>query len=281
MNLYKIDAGNFMADGGALFGIIPKVMWKDRYACNDANYCNLTMRCLLIEFDDRKILIDTGGGSKQSDKFYSYHHLNGDASLISSLEGINIHPDEITDVILTHLHWDHCGGCVDYHEKGNAIIVFKNANHWVGKDQWNNYTSPNMREAAVYFPENMMPVNDAGLLRLVDSDSFIIPNVEVRLFNGHTKGNMLPIIHTPKGPLAFMGDVIPVLPSIRLPWVSAYDTEPLQSIDDKCAFLQEAIEKDITLFFEHDLYNECCKLSTKENAIVAQRLFTLNEFMNS
>ncbi|WP_185968877.1 MBL fold metallo-hydrolase [Carboxylicivirga sp. M1479] len=279
MKLIKIDTGNFMVDGGALFGVIPKAMWQSKYPVDNDNYCNLSMRCLLVDTGDRKILIDTGAGAKQSDKFFSWHRLNGNDSLLKSLSNNGYHPDDISDVILTHLHWDHCGGCVYYDDDNMPQVTFKNATHWVSASQWANYEQPNSREGVVYFPENMRPVYDAGLLQLVDNNEEILPGIEVRLLNGHTQGNLLPIVHTPYGAIAFMGDLIPVAPSVRTPWVAAYDTQPLISIEEKRLFLQEALEKDITLFFEHDLYTECCSLVQTDKGIAINDVFTLNEFI--
>ncbi|WP_289053230.1 MBL fold metallo-hydrolase [Carboxylicivirga marina] len=277
MKLIKIETGNFKADGGALFGVIPKMMWQKHYPVDEDNYCNLAMRCLLIDMGNRKVLIDTGAGTKQSDKFFSWHRLNGEASLIDSLAKEGYSPDDITDVVLTHLHWDHCGGCVYYDDDNKAKVTFANAAHWVSKIQWDNYIKPNSREGVVYFPDNMMPVYNAGLINLIEEDRIIIPGIEIKLLNGHTAGNMLPIIHHNNGKLAFMGDLIPVLPSIRLPWVSAYDTSPLISIEEKKAVLVEAVENGIALFFEHDINTECCVLTKTEKGIVADKTPTLRE----
>lgn len=278
MKLVKIETGNFMADGGALFGVIPKVMWQKKYPADEDNYCNLAMRCLLVDMGDRKVLIDTGAGAKQSDKFFSWHRLNSEANLLDSLTSAGYKPSDITDVILTHLHWDHCGGCVYYDERDKPMVRFENANHWVSETQWQNYVAPNSREGVVYFPDNMQPIYEAGLLKLVEKDGMIMDNIELRILNGHTQGNMLPIIHSPNGSLAFMGDVIPVLPSIGLPWVSAYDTKPLESIKEKQTFLKEAVEKEICLFFEHDCYNECATITYGSKGFEAENLFTLNEW---
>jgi glyoxylase-like metal-dependent hydrolase (beta-lactamase superfamily II) len=277
MKLIKIETGNFMADGGALFGVVPKMMWKRQYPCDKDNYCNLTMRCLLVDTGDRRVLIDTGAGSKQSDKFFSWHRLNGEANLNDSLLQAGYKADDITDIILTHLHWDHCGGCVSFDKNQKAKLNFKNARHWVSMPQWENYKESNSREEVVYFPENMRPVEEAGLLHLVEQDKEILSGIELRLLHGHTRGNVLPLIHHPKGTVAFMGDLIPVAPSIRLPWVSAYDTNPLQSIEEKRSFLEEAVANNYTLFFEHDLYTECCSLNRKEGTIVADQSYMLND----
>ncbi|MBR8537061.1 MBL fold metallo-hydrolase [Carboxylicivirga sediminis] len=280
MKLVKIETGNFMADGGALFGVIPKVMWEEKYPADEDNYCNLAMRCLLVDTGERKVLIDTGAGAKQSAKFFSWHRLNGEASLLNSLTSAGYKPSDITDVILTHLHWDHCGGCVYYDEQDEPKVRFDNANHWVSEAQWQNYVAPNSREGVVYFPDNMQPIFEAGLLKVVQKDAMIMDHIEVRILNGHTQGNMLPIIHSPQGLVAFMGDVIPVLPSIRLPWVSAYDTMPIESIKEKQMFLKEAVEKGICLFFEHDCYNECATVAMGSKGFGVDKLFTLNEWSN-
>lgn len=278
MKVLKIETGNFMADGGALFGVIPKAMWQKKYPADADNYCNLAMRCLLVDMGERKVLIDTGSGAKQNDKFFSWHRLNGEANLLDSLALAGYRPEDITDVILTHLHWDHCGGCVYYNDQGIPVVRFEKANHWVSEAQWNNYIKPNSREGVVYFPDNMQPVYDAGLLKLVQKDEMILEHVEVRILNGHTQGNMLPIIHSPNGLLAFMGDLIPVLPSVRLPWVSAYDTMPLVSIDEKRMFLTEAAERGITLFFEHDCRTECATVIKRSEAFDIVRQFTLDDW---
>jgi len=281
MKLFVIDAGNFMADGGALFGVIPKIMWEKQYPADDDNYCNLKMRCLLVDTGDRKVLIDTGAGTKQSEKFFSYSRLNGNGNLHQSLKSAGYSYADITDVVLTHLHWDHCGGCVYYDEENKPQVTFKKATHWVSSEQWNNYTDPNKREGAVYFADNMMPVHEDGLLKTVEESRLIIPGIHIELFNGHTAGNMVPIVHTPKGALAFMGDLVPVLPCIQALWVSAYDTQPLVSIDEKERFLKQATQQNISLFFEHDLYTECCAVEHTKDGLKAAKTFSLKEFINS
>lgn len=275
MKLFKIDAGNFMVDGGALFGVIPKIMWRKHYASDADNYCALSMRCLLIDDGERRVLIDTGAGMKQSSKFYSHYRYNEDGQLLDSLKSVGYQPEDITDVVLTHLHWDHCGGCVYRDENNSLHIQFKNAIHWVSQAQWDNYKQPNPREGAVYFTENMMPIYENGMLKTIKDNGFILPNIEAKLFSGHTSGNMLPIIHTPAGQIAFMGDLIPVQANIKVPWVSAYDTMPLTSIDEKKQFINHALNNDITLFFEHDINIECCKLFKNDNGIGVSKGFKL------
>ncbi|MCU4177026.1 MBL fold metallo-hydrolase [Carboxylicivirga sp. N1Y90] len=281
MKLYKIETGNFMCDGGALFGVIPKKMWENQYPVNEDNYCNMSLRCLLIDTGDRRILIDTGIGTNQSDKFLSRYFLNGDDNLRDSLKKVGYSFDDITDVLLTHLHFDHCGGCTHFDKNGEVQLSFPNADYWVEKKQWENYLNPNMREGAVYFPENMMPVFESGKLRLIDKEGEWLPNIDIRIFDGHTVGNMVPIINTPHGKIAFVGDHIPIAACIQLLWIPAYDTNPIISIEDKVRFLNEAIEDDITLFFEHDMHIECCNLEQNMKGIKLKDSFTLESWKNT
>jgi glyoxylase-like metal-dependent hydrolase (beta-lactamase superfamily II) len=277
MKLFKIETGNFMCDGGAIFGVVPKVMWQKKYPCDEDNYCNLSMRCLLIDTGDRKVLIDTGVGNKQSEKFLSYYRLNGHDTLLRSLNDLGYKPENITDVVLTHLHFDHCGGCTVQDENGELQLVFSNATHWVSKQQWENYNHPNLREGVVYFPENMQPVEKAGRLRLIDQDGEWIPGIDFRLFHGHTPGNIVPIIHYGEQKIAFMGDLLPVVASLALAWVAAYDVDPIRSIAEKREFLDEALQNDTILFFEHDLHIECCNLMRKEEGVRIKNAFSLSD----
>lgn len=260
-----------MSDGGAIFGIIPKVMWEKRYPADEKNYCNLAMRSLLIETDERLILIDTGMGDKQSEKFYSYCKLNGDDSLLGSLNDAGFLPEDITDVILTHLHFDHDGGHVVKDDEGRLSLLFPNATHWVTQTQWDNYLDSNIREGSVYFQEDMMPVKKAGMLKTIENEGEHIPGIDFRIFNGHTPGMIVPIINYHGKKIAYTADLIPLAANIPLAWVSAYDLFPLTSIAEKKKFLNEAVEKSYILFFEHDLYHECCTLKRKKNKIVAAR----------
>ncbi len=206
--LYKIETGNFMSDGGAIFGIIPKIMWEKQYPADEDNNCNLSMRSLLVETDERVVLIDTGVGNKQSEKFYSYCKLNGDATLLGSLKDAGFMPEDVTDVILTHLHFDHDGGHVVRDDKGRLSLLFPNATHWVAKAQWENYLDSNIREGAVYFPEDMMPVKEAGKLKIIENEGEHIPGIEFRIFNGHTPGMIVPVIDYNKRKVVFMADLM-------------------------------------------------------------------------
>lgn len=260
VKLHKIEAGTFLADGGAMFGVVPKKVWQKRYPCNEENFCVLAMRCLVIKTTDRLIIMDTGTGEKQLD-YLKYYHFNGIIDFDEALKKLGYSADEVTDVILTHLHFDHCGTCTRYNnDKSDIILTFPNAFYWVGKTQWENFLNPNVREGDSYFPENMLPVEKAGRLKLVEKEQYICPEVEVKIFNGHTVGQLAPYINLGEQTLVYTGDVIPVQASIPIAWVSAYDTYPITSMGDKERMLAEAAEKQQILFFEHDAYNECCTI---------------------
>ena len=279
MQLRKIETGNFMADGGAVFGVVPKAMWQKKYPCNADNYINLTMRCLLIKTDDRIILIDTGMGDKQSAKFFSYHHLNGDASLAKSFESINIAFNQVTDVILTHLHFDHCGGAVQRDKNGHLSPTFANATYWLSEAQWQNFNEPNVRERSVYFKENIMPIFEAGSLQFIKEDTCLTPEIELRVFNGHTQGQIIPLIKYRDKTIVFAADLFPLMANIPEAWVAAYDVDPVTSMNEKRDFLKEAVKNNYILFFEHDLYNECCNLVETDKGIQSGESFRLGEML--
>ncbi len=266
-----------MADGGAVFGVVPKVLWQKKYPCNTDNYINLRMRCLLIKTGDRIILIDTGIGDKQSDKFFSYHHLNGDDSLANSFKAINISFDQVTDVILTHLHFDHCGGTVQQDKDGQLSPTFANATYWLSEAQWNNFNEPNIREGSVYFKENIMPIFEAGRLNFIKENTWLTPDIEMRLFNGHTQGQIIPLIKYHDKTIVYTADLFPLMASIPEAWIAAYDVDPVTSMNEKRVFLKEAVENNYTLFFEHDLYNECCNLIETDKGIQGGESFALEE----
>lgn len=258
MKIQKIEAGTFQVDGGAVFGVVPKRVWQKRYPCNDDNFCRMSMRCLLIETDERLILIDTGTGNKQLE-YLKYYDFNGVINFETELNKLGYSCSQITDVILTHLHFDHCGGCTEYNEDRSKVeLIFPNATHWVGEDQWKNYLNPNVREGDSYFPENMMPVQEAGKLRLVTKNELICSGVEIRLFNGHTVGQLVTYIQADNKTYVYVGDVIPVSATVPVSWISAYDTYPITAMAEKKALLDEAVEKNQILIFEHDAYTECC-----------------------
>ncbi len=280
MKLYSIDTGNLMLDGGAMFGVVPKVMWSKFYPCDENNLCNWSMRCLLIDTGERKILIDCGIGDKQPKKFMAHYFLNGEGSLDGSLAKLGLTVDDITDVILTHLHFDHAGGAIRWNEdKTDYLPTFKNATYWTSKQQWEWATNPNNREKASFLKENILPMREKGTLKLIDSDTEIYPGISVRLFNGHTDGQVIPLIQYNGKTIVFMADLLPSTAHIPLPYVMAYDTRPLITLDEKEKFLHEAAENEYILFFEHDINNECCTLKQTEKGVRMKEAFALVDIL--
>lgn len=257
MNIHKIEAGHFNADGGACFGVVPKRVWKKRYPCDEDNFCKLTMRCLLVDTGDRKILIDTGTGNKQADylRFYGIKEI---VDFETELNKLGLSCDDITDVILTHLHFDHCGGCTRYNNQKQLELTFPKAYYWVGETQWKNMLNPNVREGDSYFLENMLPVQEAGRLKLVTENISLCPGIDLKIYNGHTVGQLVIYINSGDKTFVYVGDVIPSAANIPLAWVSAYDTFPITSMTEKKKLLDEAIAGNHILIFEHDAYTECC-----------------------
>ena len=258
MKLYKIETGTFQVDGGAAFGVVPKRVWQKRYPCNDDNFVRLAMRCLLIETADKLILIDSGTGDKQLE-YLKYYDFVGVISFETELNKLGFSCSQITDVVYTHLHFDHCGGSTRYNSDKTSIeLTFPNATHWVGEAQWKNFLNPNIREGDSYFPENIQPIHEAGKLKMVSENQWLCPDVELRLFNGHTVGQLVSYIHSDEKTYVYVGDVIPLAACLPVAWISAYDTYPITAMEEKKALLDEAAEKKQILFFEHDAYTECC-----------------------
>ncbi len=280
MKTYKIEAGNFLADGGAMFGVVPKRVWQKRYPCNDDNLCVMNMRCLLVDTGERLILVDSGTGHKQLE-YLQYYHFQEIVDFKQEFEKLGYAPDDVTDVILTHLHFDHCGGCTEYNADKTAVeLVFPNATHWVGERQWQIFLQPNVREGDSYFLENMLAVEKAGKLRLVAENTWICNEVELRLYHGHTVGQIAPYFHFDDKTLVCPGDVIPFEAALPIAWVSAYDTFPITSMEDKAALLKEAAEKKQILFFEHDAYHECCTVREVNGKFRVENSFRLEEAWN-
>jgi len=292
MKLYTIETEYFKLDGGAMFGVVPKTIWNKHNPSDDNNLCKWAMRCLLIEEGEKLILIDTGCGNKQSDKFFSYYYLDHTYSLESSLAKHGFHPNDITDVILTHLHFDHCGGSIN-RVNGNLIPAFKNATYWSNERHWQWAIYPNDREKASFLQDNILPIRESGQLEMVKTTSLdantidkgiiayqqssIIPDLSFRFVNGHTDAMMLPQINYRGHTIVFMADLIPSVAHIPIPYVAGYDMFPLTSMIEKKAFLNEALEKDYILFFEHDPVNICCDLKLTDKGIRMESTFTLEE----
>ena len=258
MKLYKIETGTFQVDGGAAFGVVPKRVWQKRYPCNDDNFVRLAMRCLLIETGEKLILIDSGTGDKQLE-YLKYYDFVGVIRFEAELNKFGFSCSDVTDVVYTHLHFDHCGGSTRYNSDKTSIeLTFPNATHWVGEAQWKNFLNPNIREGDSYFPENIQPIHEAGKLKMVSEKQWLCPDVELRLFNGHTVGQLVSYIHSDEKTYVYVGDVIPLAACLPVAWISAYDTYPITAMEEKKALLDEAAEKKQILFFEHDAYTECC-----------------------
>ena len=284
MKLYSIETGNFKLDGGAMFGVVPKAIWNKLNPADENNLCNWAMRCLLIEDGNKLILIDTGIGNKQNDKFFSHYYLNGDDTLDTSLAKHGFSKNDITDVILTHLHFDHCGGCIE--RVGDVLVsAFKNATYWSNQIHWENATEPNAREKASFLKENILPIEASGQLKMIDNNlssvnyqpSSVHADISIRFVNGHTKAMMLPQIHYKEKTIVFMADLLPSVGHIPLPYVMAYDMHPLTTLNEKEIFLKEAVEKNYILFFEHDPVNECCTLQLTDKGIRQKDCFKLGE----
>ncbi len=279
IKLHKIETGNLKLDGGAMFGVVPKVIWQKLYPADENNLSNWAMRCLLVDTGLQKVLIDTGMGTKQDEKFFSHYYPNGDATLETSLNQLGYSREDITDVILTHLHFDHCGGAVSYNTGGSLVPTFPKAVYHVSRAQWNLATSPNRREKASFLPENFLPLAEFGVLNLIESEGELLPGIDIRIFDGHTAGQVIPIIDTGKKKIAYCGDLFPATAHIPMPYIMGYDTQPLLTLADKERFFSEALEKNIALFFEHDIYNECCSLFKTEKGIKVDKTFSLKEFL--
>jgi len=267
MQIYSIDTGLFKLDGGAMFGVVPKSLWQKETPADENNLCTWAMRCMLIIDGDKKILIDTGMGDKQSEKFFSHYYPHGEDNLMLSLQKHGIEADEITDVILTHLHFDHCGGAV-CRDNETLTTAFPKATYWSNEIHWNDAINPNAREKASFLKENILPIQDSGQLRFIQEihgeKTMFTENINILFVHGHTKSMMLPIINYHGKTVAYMADLIPSAAHIPIPYVMGYDMFPMTTLEEKEVFLAEAVEKDFILFFEHDFKNECCTVQKTE-----------------
>ena len=286
MNLYTIDTELFKLDGGAMFGVVPKVIWNKTNPADENNLCTWAMRCLLVEDDNHLVLIDTGIGNKQDEKFLSHYHLHGNDTLDKSLAKHGFHRDDITDVILTHLHFDHCGGAI-IRDGEKLVPAFKNAVYWSNKKHWQWAIQPNDREKASFLKENILPIKESGQLKFIETPlgnsednlpaTRFTKNISFRFVNGHTESMMLPELRYKNRTLIYMADLLPSIGHIPLPYVMAYDMFPLTTLKEKKAFLTEALANNYVLFFEHDAQTECCDLEETEKGIRAGNRFRLSE----
>lgn len=285
MKLYSINTGFFKLDGGAMFGVVPKSIWNKINPADENNMCPWALRSLLIEDEGRLILVDNGMGDKQDEKFFSYYYLHGEDTLDKSLAKYGFHRDDITDVFLTHLHFDHCGGSI-VREGDKLLPAFRNAAYWSNEKHWETAVKPNDREKASFLKENILPIRESGRLQFVataetkegrlGSTSFS-ENISVRFVYGHTEAMMLPQVRYKNKTLVYMADLLPSQGHIPIPYVMAYDMFPLTTLHEKKSFLKEAVENDYILFFEHDPQYECCSLQASEKGIRPHQFFRLEE----
>ena len=285
MNLYTIETGLFKLDGGAMFGVVPKSLWNKINPADEANLCTWSMRCLLVQDGKRLILIDNGIGNKQDDKFFGHYHLHGDDTLDKSLKQKGFTRDDITDVFLTHLHFDHCGGSI-MRDGEKLVPAFKNATYWSNAQHWDWATAPNDREKASFLKENILPIRESRQLKFIDTPTG--PNeqlpsvpftdaISVRFVSGHTESMMLPQIKYKGKTIVYMADLLPSAGHIPLPYVMAYDMFPLTTLKEKKTFLEEAVQNDYILYFEHDAQHVCCNLKQTDRGIRPDQYFTLEE----
>jgi len=283
MKLYPIEAGNFKLDGGAMFGVVPKSLWHRTNPADNNNLIDIAARCLLVEDGSRLILIDTGMGDKQSDKFYSYYHLWGDDSIDNSLACFGFHRNDITDVFMTHLHFDHCGGTIQYNKDRTVLEpAFKNAKFWSNKDHWTWATQPNRREKASFLKENILPMEESGQLKFTSlPDNSVLKNsgfgFDIFFANGHTDKQMIPIINYKGKTICFMADLLPTAGHLPIPFVMGYDTRPLLTLDEKEQFLNLAANNNYYLFLEHDAHNPIITVKQTEKGVRLNEVFTCED----
>ncbi len=278
MELFTVDTGFFKLDGGAMFGVVPKSIWSRTNPADENNLCTWAMRCLLVSKGNRLVLIDTGIGDKQDARFFSHYYLHGDASLEKSLRQLGVHPTDITDVFLTHLHFDHCGGSVKYGSHGQYELAFPRAKYWTNQDHWNWATRPNPREKASFLEENILPLQEHGVLEFLDlSKKSLFTGFDFLTMDGHTDKQMLPKLQYKGRTLVFMADLLPSVGHLPLPYVMGYDTRPLLTLQEKQAFLEEAARENYLLFFEHDASSECCTVKMTEKGVRVDQTFRLDE----
>jgi glyoxylase-like metal-dependent hydrolase (beta-lactamase superfamily II) len=279
MKLHTIETGHFKLDGGAMFGVVPKTIWTKLNPADENNMISLAMRCLLIEDGNRLILIDNGMGNKQDDKFFGYYYLHGNHSLEKSLNAAGFTAGDITDMVLTHLHFDHCGGSIQWNNDHTKYEpAFRNATYWIGEEHWNEALAPNPREKASFLKENILPIQESGQLKLVKRGERIYENMDLRFSNGHTQSMMHPMISYKGHKIIYLADMIPTQAHIPVPYVMGYDVRPLDSMNEKSATLKEAAGDDnVILFFEHDPLHEACTVHETEKGIRLKEQVRIHE----
>jgi glyoxylase-like metal-dependent hydrolase (beta-lactamase superfamily II) len=281
MKLTIIQAEKWKMDGGVIFGVVPKTIWGKNYTADENNLLEIYNRLLLVETEGRKILFDVGFGTKQNDKYYSYKYIQSPTTAKQALEKAGYGVEEITDIVFTHLHDDHCGGATEYDKENNIVPVFPNANYWLTKEQWDWAINPNSREIASFLKENLLALEETKKLHFVKNNDVFIPGIEARVMDGHTRGQLIPIITYKNKKLVFVADFIPSSAHLPLPYLASVDIEPLAALREKADFLEEALTENYTLFFEHDAYVESCDLEMTNKGIKAKSTFSLDEFINN
>ncbi len=277
MKLHSINTGLFKLDGGAMFGVVPKSLWQKLVIPDDNNMCTWAMRCLLIEENDKLILIDNGIGTKQDAKFLNHYYLHGEDSLLKSIEKLGFSAADITDMFLTHLHFDHCGGGI-IREGEKLQTTFKNATYWSNEAHWQWAIQPNAREKASFLKENILPMQESGQLQFTKQDgTFAYDFIKILFMNGHTEQQMLPKINYKGKTVVFCADLLPSVAHLPLPYVMGYDMRPLQTMTEKELFLNQAADENWILFFEHDATNECCTVQHTEKGVRVKEIFRLSE----
>ncbi len=286
MQLLPIEAGNFKLDGGAMFGVVPKSLWTRTNPADQNNMIDIAARCLLIENGNRLTLIDTGMGNKQDEKFFGYYYPWGDFNLESSLKNKGFHPNDVTDVFLTHLHFDHCGGAIQWNKDRTGYEpTFKNANYWSNKDHWKWATEPNRREVASFLKENILPIQESGQLKFIEQPSSDFAKANemdfgILFVDGHTDKQMLPHINYKGKTLVFMADLLPTAGHLPLPFVMGYDTRPLLTLPEKEKFLKQAADNNYYLFLEHDAHNPIITVKNTDKGVRLDKTLSFNEFIN-
>jgi glyoxylase-like metal-dependent hydrolase (beta-lactamase superfamily II) len=285
MKIHVLNTGFFKLDGGAMFGVVPKTMWQKTNPADENNMCSWAMRSLLIEDGNRLMLIDAGIGDKQSEKFFSHYYMYGNDSLHGNLAKLGFHANDITDVFLTHLHFDHCGGAINWNEsKDGYRPAFPNATYWSTEQHWKWATEPNPREKASFLAENILPIQESGQLKFIertgDFTKNAFPNIDVLFVDGHTESMMIPHIQYQGKTLVFMADLLPSTGHVPLPYVMGYDTRPLITMEEKKNFLNKASNENFILFLEHDSVNECCTLTQTEKGVRLGEQFSFNELFS-
>jgi glyoxylase-like metal-dependent hydrolase (beta-lactamase superfamily II) len=283
MNLHIVDAGCLKLDGGAIFGVVPKTIWNKTNPADENNLCRIAMRCLLIEDGDRLILIDTGIGSKQGEKFFRHYYLYGETKIEKALNKAGFSAEDVTDVFLTHLHFDHVGGAVRNKDEGpgSFSLTFPDAIYWSNQAHWQWAIEPNAREKASFLKENLMPLYESGNLKFIDIDRpSPFAQFDILYFDGHTEKQMIPSISYKNKKIVFAADILPTVGHIPLPYVMAYDTRPLITLVEKDEFLNNAADQKLIIYFEHDPDHECCTLKHTERGVRLDNTFSLKEVLN-